>query len=273
MDKNNIIDCIGNTPLIKINKLFKNFNSNFYVKCEFMNPGGSINDRIAKKNLNKILFNCNEDIEIVTTNQDLAISYSLIASNLDIPITLNTQDYVPFEKSIYLEALGANIIGPTFRKKKYIMDHKSNKKIIDIDNISNIKNKLKDISLEIVEQFDKKIDFIFINNSMDGMVSAIGEQFRLINPNIKIIGIQSFLNEIPCVSDRGVADSWVKVSNSEMTDMLKNTIKNEGLLIGNKSALALAGAIKYMQPFDSKKYNCIIILPDSINFSIGSLIT
>ena len=38
MEKNNIIECIGNTPLIKINKIFKNFKSNFYVKCEFMNP-------------------------------------------------------------------------------------------------------------------------------------------------------------------------------------------------------------------------------------------
>lgn len=276
MLNNNILECIGNTPLIKINKIFEEFNSNFYCKCEFMNPSGSINDRIALKNLSKILLNYKDDIQFRISDQDMAISYSLITSNYNIPITLHTNNYVPFEKTLYLESLGSNILAPTFRKN--IITNDTTKKIVNLDNTyNNIKTKLKDIFYEIIDQFgNKNIDFIFINNSIDGIVAAIGEKFKLINPNIKIIGVQSYINDIPCVSDRGVADSWIKVSNSELSEMLKKAVRKEGLLIGKKSALTLAGAFNYMKQLETKNYknnNCIIILPDSINFSLDSLLS
>ena len=275
MVKNNILECIGNTPLIKINKIFENFNSNFYGKCEFMNPSGSINDRIALNNLGKILSSYNNDTQFLISDQDMAISYSLITSIYNIPITLKTNNYVPFEKTLYLESFGANIIAPTF--KKNLIKNISSKNIVNLDNTyNNIKSKLKDIFYEIIDQFGNNIDFIFINNSIDGIVAAIGEKFKLINNNIKIIGVQSYINDIPCVIDRGVADYWVKVSSNETSEMLKKIVSQDGLLIGKKSALTLAGAFSYMKQQETKNYkknNCIIILPDSINFSLDSLLS
>lgn len=275
-EKNNsITDFIGNTPIIKINKLFKIFKSNFYCKCEFMNPTGFMEDRIAKNHLKNLTFVENNELEIYDIN--LAISYSLVASQSNIPLKLTTNEYVPFEKSLYLKSLGCKINAPNYKNKEHINKPNIKKESIDIHySYNDNKYRLRDVAIEINENFPGKIDYIFINGNLSGAIAGIGSLMKILKPGIKVIGVKYFLNEIPCVLDRGVADEWINISNIEVNNMLKTVIKKEGLLVGNISAMTLVGAYKYFEELEknnNKIYTSMIILPDSLNYSMGSLIS
>ena len=125
------------------------------------------------------------------------------------------QGLIPFEKSLYLEALGTKINAPNYKNKTFINYTKNPNSIELPTSYNNNKHKLKDIANEIYEKFKGKIDYIFINNYLGGAIAGIGGLMKILKPGIKVIGVKYFLNEIPCVLDRGVADEWINISNIE----------------------------------------------------------
>ncbi len=294
---NNILEVIGNTPIVKLNKIGKNLDCNLYVKCEFFNSGGSIKDRIG---YNMVLEAENEglikpgDTLIEPTSGNTGIGLALAAAVKGYRMIITMPEKMSKEKEVVLKALGAEIVRtPTeapwdspeshigIAKKmnaeipnSYILDQYSNK--------ANPDAHYKYTANEIINEFDT-LDMVVAGVGTGGTVTGIAKRLKEhYSSNIKIIGVDPYgsilgggkdiypykvegigYDFFPEVLDNNIIDKYIKTDDKKSFIMARKLIKEEGLLIGGSSGSAVYAGLKAAESL-SKGQNCLIILPDSI---------
>ncbi|KAK9871826.1 hypothetical protein WA026_014282 [Henosepilachna vigintioctopunctata] len=309
----NVLHSIGNTPMVKLNNLMKKFNLQFELlaKCEYLNPGGSVKDRIA----NRLI----EDAEkagilkpgatiIEPTSGNTGIGLAMAAAVKGYRCVIVMSEKMSNEKVDVLKALGAEIVrtpvsassnsseglfGVSNRLKKEIPNS------VILDQYSNPGNPLAHYDTtaeEILDQCDGQIDMIVIGTGTGGTTTGIGRKIKEKSPNTVVVGIDPVgsilalpesLNEtdtdfyevegigydfIPTVLDRSVVDVWIKVDDKEALPMARTLIKEEGLLSGGSSGAVVAGALKAAVNL-KKGQRVVVLLPDSIRNYITKFIS
>jgi cysteine synthase len=287
---NNILELIGETPLIKINKLTKENEATVFAKLEWYNIGGSVKDRMAKYLIEyaEAAGRLTKDkIILEATSGNTGIALAMIAAAKGYKITIVMPESVSIERRKIIKAFGAELIlspgekgtgGAVELKQKLLKENPE--KYIDIDQFkdpANILAHYQTTGKEILEQTNGKVDMIVVGIGTAGTGVGISLRVKEYNPKIKIVGVTPKLG----VSIQGLRnpkeayptqlfrkesfDEIVEISKEEMPkifEIAREMAKKEGLLIGMS-----AGAIMYVALSKARELGkgktIVAVLPDS----------
>lgn len=290
--KKSVLETIGKTPLIQISRFkeIKNLKNNLYAKVEFFNPGGSVKDRVGLKLISQAYQNqqINEKTTIIEpTSGNTGIGLAIACAIYNNELILTMPETMSIERQKLLKAYGAKIILTSGTKGMQGAVDKANELARKIENsfipgqFINPNNPLvheETTALEIIEDFEKHIDYFVAGIGTGGTITGIARVLKKKYPDIKIIGIEPKdsplitkgqagphglqgigANFIPEILDLELIDEVITVSTEEAYDTARIFAKKEGLLVGISSGAALYGATKIA---DQNK-NIIVLLPDT----------
>lgn len=292
-----ILDAIGNTPTVPLKRIGGSLACELYGKCEFLNPGGSVKDRIALKMI--------EDAEasgrikpgdtlIEATSGNAGIGLALAGAVKGYQVIITMPEKMSREKEVVLEALGAKIYRtPTEAKWNDDNSHISLAKKLaktlpnahwldQYKNPSNPNAHYEHTANEIMQDMGEQLAMIVIGVGTGGTVTGVAKRIKEKMPQVKIIGVDPYGsilgggNEItpyqvegigydffPEVLDNQLVDEYIKVNDRDSFAMAKRLMKEEGLLVGGSSGTAVFAALKAAQHLKAGQ-RCLVILPDGI---------
>ena len=292
-----ILDTIGKTPVVRLNKIGKELDCDLFVKCEYFNPGGSVKDRIGWRMV--------EDAEksgrikpgdtlIEPTSGNTGQGMALASAVKGYRCIITMPEKMSQEKQISLEALGAEIIRtPTeaafddpeshIGVAKKLNEEIPNSHILDqYANPSNPNAHYDGTAQEILDDFGTDIHMVVMGVGTGGTISGVAKRLKEEIPGIKIIGadpigsilgggteVSSYLIEgigydfFPDVLDNSLIDEYVKTEDEESFLMARRLIREEGLLCGGSSGTAMIAALQTAHQLE-KGQKCLVLLPDGI---------
>lgn len=289
---NNVLDLIGNTPILKLDKYEKEsrVNSNIFAKLESYNPAGSSKDRIAKEIIEKAEHEGkikNGDVIIEPTSGNTGIGLALVGKIKGYRVILTMPSNMSQERIKLLKAYGAEVIltdaslGMTgaIQKAEELAKYYPNSYIPgQFTNIANVEAHYKTTGPEIWNAMDGNIDYFIAGVGTGGTLSGTAKFLKEKNHNIKIIavepeespviskgessvhGIQGIgANFVPEILNLEIIDEVITVSTEEAINSVKDIAKSEGILVGISSG-AVISAVKKL---DIQNKNIIVIFPDS----------
>ncbi len=293
----NILSTIGNTPIVKLNKIGSELLCEMYAKCEFFNPGGSIKDRIGWKMV--------EDAEsegrikpgdtlIEPTSGNTGQGIALASAIKGYRCIITMPEKMSKEKQIALEALGAEIIRTPSEvafddpdshisvAKKLNHEIKNSHILDQYGNQSNPDAHYYGTAQEILDDFGKDLDMVVMGVGTGGTITGVAKRLKEEISKITIIGadpvgsilgggrkVKPYLVEgigydfFPDVLDNNLIDKYIKTEDEESFIMSRRLIKEEGLLCGGSCGSAMVAALKSATAL-KKNQKCLVILPDGI---------
>ncbi len=299
---NNILDAIGDTPLIKLNKITEGVESEIYAKLEFYNPMGSIKDRIAKYMIEKAEREgkIKPGATIVENSSgNTALGLALVAIQKGYKLKIVIRDRTSKEKLNLLEALGVELIkvDSTLPPEDPNSYNNITPKIVaetpdaffpdQHNNRDNNEAHYMTTGPEIWEQMEGKIDYFVAGIGTGGTICGVGKYLKEKDPNIKVIAIdpvgsifydyfyhKKIVKASPYLVeglgdeflikcvDFSVIDEMYKISDKESFEYTKLLVRKEGIMGGGSSGAAIWGALKLAKSLD-KKARIVTIFPDT----------
>ena len=282
----NILDLIGNTPLVKINKLNPNPNVIIYAKLEGNNPGGSIKDRIALKMIEQAeregsLTKGKTIIEATSGNTGIALA--MIGTVMGYNVEIVMSEAVSAERRKTIKAFGAKITlteaekgtdGAIMKVKELLEKYPD--KYFCTDQFTNKYNKIahyQTTAKEIWEQTGGKIDYFVSAIGTSGTIMGVGLYLKSRNPNVKIVCahpvkghyIQGLKNMeeaiIPAIYDPSKIDIEIMVETQDAFEMTRQLAKKEAIFAGMSSGAAMIAAIETAKKAE-KDSVIVTIFPD-----------
>lgn len=281
----NILQAIGNTPLVRINRLNPNQNITIYAKIEGNNPTGSIKDRIALKMIEQaeaegLLVKGKTIIEPTSGNTGIGLAMIGAVKGYDVEIVMSKA--VSIERVKMIEAFGAKVTltdinrgtdGAIIKARELV---KANpEKYFMPDQFSNKYNKIahyKTTGEEIWKQTNGKIDYFISAIGTSGTIMGVGKALRENNPKIKIVCahpvkghyIQGLKNMeeaiVPSIYDPSEINETIMVETEAAFEMTRQIVKKEGIFVGMSSGAAMYAAIEVAKKIKSGVI--VVIFPD-----------
>lgn len=281
----NILETIGRTPLVKINKLNPNKNVTIYAKIEGFNPTGSIKDRIALKMIEQAETEGSlkkDKIIIEPTSGNTGIGLAMIGVVKGYEVEIVMSEAVSIERRKMIKAFGATITltdaelgtdGAISKARELVQNYPD--KYFMPDQFSNEFNKLthyKTTAEEILEETDGNIDYFVSSIGTSGTIMGVGKALKEKNPNIKIVEahpvkghyIQGLKNMeeaiVPSIYDPSQIDETIMVGNEEAFELARQIVRHEGIFVGMSSGAAMFTAIEIARKIESG--TIIVVFPD-----------
>ena len=218
---NNILETIGNTPIVKLNKLTKGIKAGIYAKVETTNPGNSVKDRMALKMIEDaeasgLIKPGGTIIEGTSGNTGMGLALACIIKGYKLICVLN--DKQSKEKMDILRAVGAEVVvcptavEPTDPRSYYSVSRKlaaetpNSWYVNQYDNLSNRQAHYEQTGPEIWEQTEGKITHFVVGVGTGGTISGVGKYLKEKNPNIKIWGIDTYGSVFKKYKETGIFD-------------------------------------------------------------------
>lgn len=292
-----ILDAIGKTPMVKLRHIGAHLDCQLYAKCEFLNPGGSLKDRIGKSMVEAAEREGRihpGDTLIEPTSGNTGIGIALAGAVKGYRVIITMPEKMSREKQVVLEALGAEIIRtPTeasfdspeshINVARRLQSELPNAHILD--QYSNPQNPLvhyQETAQEIIDDLEGQVDMIVMGAGTGGSITGVAKRLKEHNPRCIIVGadpvgsilgggtdVSTYKVEgigydfIPDVLDRELVDEWVKTTDQPSFLLARRLIREEGLLVGGSSGSALLAALQ-AAPRLKAGQNCVVVLADGV---------
>ena len=290
----NILELIGNTPIVKINKMNNGY-ADILVKVEYFNPAGSIKDRTALAMIDdaekKGLIKPKESVIIEPTSGNTGIGLALAALIKGYKLILTMPETMSKERRDILKAYGAELVltegskgmqGAVDKAQELNNEIKNSFIPQQFNNPANKQIHYDITSEEIWSDTDGKIDIIVAGVGTGGTISGIAKKLKEKNPGIKAIAVEPAsspvitkgysgahqiqgigANFIPGNYDNSVVDEVIPVTDEDAIKTALELTKKEGIFAGISSGAALWAALELSKREENKNKLIVVILPDT----------
>ena len=281
----NILQTIGDTPLVKINRLNPNPGVSLYAKIEGANPMGSIKDRIALRMVEQAealgeLTKGKTILEATSGNTGIGLAMVGVVKGYDVEIVMS--ESVSIERRKMIMALGAKVTltdaslgtdGAINKVKE--LARKFPEKYFVPNQFSNKYNKMahyKTTGEEIWKQTNGRITHFVSSIGTSGTIMGVGKALKENNPNIKVVcahpveghyiqGLKNMKEAIvPEIYDPSKIDITYMIKTGEAYEMAREIIKKEGIFVGMSSGAAMCAAVELVKTIDNGVV--VVIFPD-----------
>jgi len=291
MKFNSIYELVGQTPIVKLNRVISDEMATVYIKLESFNPGGSVKDRIALQMI--------EDAEqeglikpgdtlVESTSGNTGIGIAMIGAAKGYKVILTMPESMSIERRKILKMYGAELVLTEAAKGMTGANNKAAEfakeegffQLKQFENSSNPKAHRLYTSKEIISEFDS-LDAFVSGVGTGGTLTGNGQVLKEHYQNIEIVAVEpkdsNVLSEgkpgphkiqgigagfIPTVLDQKLIDSIEQVENDEAIDMMKNLALKEGLLVGISTGAAVSAALKVASRLGKGKV-VLAVAPDT----------
>jgi cystathionine beta-synthase len=264
---NTILESIGNTPLIKLNKIAEDIPATVFAKVEYFNPGQSVKDRMALKMIEDAekegkIKPGGTIIECTSGNTGMGLALAAVVKGYKLICTMS--DKQSKEKMDILKALGAEVhvcptnVAPNHPESYYSVAERLNKEIpnsfypFQYDNLSNQQAHYESTGPEIWEQTEGKITHFVVGVGTGGTISGVARYLKEKNPNIQIWGVDTYgsvfkkyhetgefdENEIYSYVTEGIGEDILpKNVNFSLIDLFEKVTDKDGALVARELAV------------------------------------
>ena len=290
---NSIVEAIGETPLVRLNRLDEGLPGNVAVKLEFYNPAGSVKDRIGRA-----IIDAAEESGALKpggtivegTSGNTGIALAMVGAARGYRVILTMPETMSAERRVLLRAYGAQIVltpgtegmrGAVEKAKEIVADTENAILASQFSNEANPAIHYKTTGPEIWEATDGKVDIFVAGIGTGGTISGSGKYLKEQNPNIKVVAVEPkdspLLSEgrvgphkiqglganfVPETLDRGIYDSVTAVSGDDAMRTSRQLATQEGILGGISSGAAVWAALEEAKKSENKDKLIVAIVPD-----------
>jgi cysteine synthase B len=285
MIHSNILDAIGRTPMIRINRMNPNPAVELYAKLEGFNPTGSIKDRIALKMIEQSEHDgtlTKDKVIIEATSGNTGIALAMIGAVKGYKVQIVMSSAVSVERQQTIRAFGAELTltdpklstdGAILKTRELIAANPD--KYFNPDQFSNEYNKIahyKTTAEEIWGQTEGRVTHFVSSLGTSGTLMGVGRMLKERNPSVKIIEAQPVkghyiqglknLEEaiIPEIYDINEIDESILIDTEEAYDTARRIVREEGIFVGMSSGAAMLAAIRKIEKIESGVM--VVIMPD-----------
>lgn len=282
---NNIIDLIGNTPLVKIKNLVSENDATIFAKLEKFNPSGSVKDRVAKYMIEQAEKEgkLKKGMTIIEpTSGNMGIALAMIGAVKGYKVKIVMPKSMSLERRKIIKAFGAELIliedekwrdeaieftKNLAKEKGYFMPNQ-------FENEINVLAHYETTGKEIIEQTQGKINIFVAGIGSGGTIMGVGKRLKEFNPKIKIVGVEPYPNSKiqglknfrqsnykPPIIDVTKIDEIVMIKDEDAFEMTKKLAEKEGLFVGISSGAAMHVALKKAKELGKGK-TIVVIFPD-----------
>jgi cysteine synthase A len=275
MKGNSILDLIGNTPHVKVNKLFGD--AEVWVKLERQNPGASIKDRIALSMIEgaEKRGELKKGMTIIEpTSGNTGIGLALVCAVKGYKLILVMPESMSIERRRLMAAYGAKFeltpkekgIKGSIEKAREMHAADPNSWLpMQFDNPDNVKIHAETTAQEILKDFPEGFDYLVTGVGTGGHITAVGKVLKEKFPNLKVVAVEPADSPVlsggqpgphpiqgigtgfvPSILDRSLLDDVITITKEEAFEMAQRAAKEEGLFIGISSGASLAAVRKVL---------------------------
>jgi cysteine synthase A len=292
--KSNIIETIGKTPLVKLNKISEGLNAEIYAKLESLNPLGCVKDRIGAAMIqdaedNGLLKKGNTIVEPTSGNTGVALAFVCAAKNYKLIVTM--PETMSVERRQLLKQLGADLVltpgaegmKGAIAKAKEILENTPNAFMPDqFSNPANPEIHRKTTAQEIWNDTDGKVDIFVGGVGTGGTITGVSEVIKEKKPSFRAIAVEPADSPVlsggesgphkiqgigagfvPDVLNTQIIDEIVTVSNEDAFKTSRRLATSEGILCGISSGAAAFAALKIAANSENKGKMVVVLLPDT----------
>lgn len=274
MRAQNILQTIGNTPHVRVNRLFGSSHE-VWIKLEKNNPGASIKDRIALSMIEdaeqKGLLN-KDSVIIEPTSGNTGIGLALVAAVKGYKIILVMSESMSIERRRLMSAYGAGFVltprekgmkGAIEKANELAAETKNSWVPLQFDNAANTEVHRKTTALEIINDFPEGLDYIITGVGTGGHITGVAEVLKAKWPNIKIVAVEPELSPVlsggspsphplqgigagfvPSILNTNILDGVIQVGKDEAFSFAQRIAKEEGIFVGVSTGASLAAVAK-----------------------------
>ncbi|MCC6545195.1 MAG: cysteine synthase A [Nitrospirae bacterium] len=290
---NNAIDLIGNTPMVRINKIPGLDGGNVYAKMELFNPGGSIKDRICLSMIEEAEKSGKlhpGDTIIEPTSGNTGIGLALVAAVKGYKAILVMPESMSTERFGLLSSFGAEVVltpaidgmkGSIIEAERLLKENPGYFMPDQFSNPANPESHRKTTAPEIWDVMNGKVDAFVAAVGTGGTITGVGEVLKGLKKDIKIVAVEPASSPvisggspgphkiqgigagfIPSVLNRDIIDEIIPVTDDEAFETAKLLSKEEGLMVGISSGANVFAAMKVAKKLGAGK-NVVTVLCDT----------
>jgi cystathionine beta-synthase len=301
---NSLLDLIGDTPLVKLNRTADGAKGLVLAKVEYLNPGGSVKDRIATRMIDAA--EASGELKpggtiVEPTSGNTGVGLAMVAQQRGYKCVFVCPDKVSEDKQNVLRAYGAEVVicptavAPEHPDSYYNV---SDRLVREIDgawkpnqyaNENNPRSHYETTGPEIWQQTDGKITHFVAGVGTGGTISGIGKYLKEQNPDVQVIGAdpagsvysggtgRPYLVEgvgedfWPTTYDPDIADRIIEVSDADSFQFTRRLAREEAMLVGGSSGMAAFAAVQLAKELDDPDAVIVVLLPDSGRGYLGKV--
>lgn len=290
---NSITDLIGNTPLVKLNRLTEGLKAQVAVKLEFFNPGSSVKDRIAEAMIDAAekAGQINKNTVIIeATSGNTGIGLAMVCAARGYKLAITMPESMSKERRMLLRAFGAELIltpaaegmGGAIAKAKALVEERPDVYFMprQFDNEANPEVHRNTTAEEVWRDTDGQVDIFVAGVGTGGTITGVGEVLKQRKPEVQIVAVEPEASPVlsggekgphpiqgigagfvPAVLNTGIYDQIIKAPNEAAFETARAMAEQEGILVGISSGAAVWSALQLAKQPENEGKLIVVLIP------------